>query len=289
MSGPKFSERREAVSTPVLAGIVVVVIVIAGVGAYLTLGSSPHASSSTTGETSSSTAAHPPTNTTPSPSSASTSSTSSSSPSATTSTSSALDFVIGSKPDTILMTPGSTVTYPVLTFTLTPSSSGSETVTLSSTAPSGLALTFPTNSVKLSSGTLHQAGTPDATALMKINSSQSVTPGVYDITVVVKYGTNSTTYDLQVNVVKYLVTIPNNLEQFSPENLTVTPGSTVFWINLDKDNTYDVAFTSGSSAQSGPIEPAGTFSYTFTSTGTYSYFSSLNPVMTGTITVTENG
>jgi plastocyanin len=125
--------------------------------------------------------------------------------------------------------------------------------------------------------------------MMKINSSQSVTPGVYDISVVAKYGTNSTTYDLQVSVVKYLVTIPNNLEQFSPENLTVKQGSTVFWINLDKDNPYDVAFASGSSSQSGPIEPGNTFSHTFTSTGTYSYFSSLNPIMTGTITVTANG
>lgn len=232
--------------------------------------------------------------TTPSSSSPSTTSTSSSSSSSTTTSASSesalFGFLIGSAPDTVFMTAGSTATFPILTFTLLPTAaSGSETATLSSTAPAGMALTFYTNSVKLSTGTVHALGTPDFSDQMTVNSSQSVAPGAYKITIVAKYGASSATCDLTVNVVKYLITIPNNVNEFIPQNLTVKQGSTVFWFNQDADNPYDVVFTSGSSAQSGAIVPFGWYSYTFSSTGTYSYFSTVNKFMTGTITVTPNG
>jgi plastocyanin len=188
------------------------------------------------------------------------------------------------------MTPGSNVTYPILTFSLLPAaSSGTETVSLSSSAPPGLSLGFSPSSVTLTTDTVHIFGSPDFSTLMRLNSSKTLTPGVYDITVMAKNGANSTKYDLKVNVVEYLVVMPNNANAFSPRNLTVKLGSTVFWINLDTDNEFDVAFTSGSSAHSGPIPSYGSYSYSFASVGTYSYYSPINDVMTGTITVTANG
>jgi plastocyanin len=191
------------------------------------------------------------------------------------------------------MTAGSTVTYPVLTFVPLPTAlNGSEEVTLSGTLPSGFALTFSSNPVAVYTytrpGQIHIPVT--------INASQSVPPGAYNLNILAKYGTTSTTYDLKVKVVEYLVVIPNNENRFSPQNLTAKLGSTVYWINLDLDTNFDVTFTSGSTAQSGAILPLNdlsqgshTYSYTFTSIGTYSYHCSSFPPMTGTVTITTNG
>jgi len=180
------------------------------------------------------------------------------------------------------MTAGSNVTYPILTIQPLPAaSSGSETVTLSITAPTGFALTLSKNSLELSTNS------PDAVG-MTINASPSVAPGVYNFTVLAKYGTTSAPYGFTVNVVKYLVVMLD--DRFNPGNLTVTQGSTIYWVNLDvfniRDPTHNVFFTSGTSAQSADMNPYDTYSYTFTTPGTYPYISTSNPEMAGTIIVT---
>lgn len=125
---------------------------------------------------------------------------------------------------------------------------------------------------------------------MTVSSSQSVTPGVYTVTVLAKYGASTTTYDLTVDVAKYLIVAQNYA--FHPGNLTVPQGSTIYWVNFDVSNSgstpeaHNVVFTSGSSAQSPRMDTYDSWSYTFSTPGTYSYFSALNPLMTGTITVT---
>jgi plastocyanin len=181
------------------------------------------------------------------------------------------------------MTAGSSVTYPGLMLQPLPSaSSGSETVTLSTTAPTGLSLTLQRNSVELSSNV-------EAFLGMTINASQSVAPGLYNFTVLANYGTSSTKYGFTVNVVKYLVV--TLYTTFVPGNLTVTQGSTVYWINLDYNNQYpeNVVFASGALPQSPGLSYLDTYSYTFTTPGTYPYSSPANVGMVGTITVTANG
>lgn len=304
MSYSRLSERRKAVSTVVLAGVVVVVIAVAAVGAYFALGPSSQAVSSTTGLTSSSSGTHPTSSTTPTSSSSSTTTssaststttstssttpTSSSSPSSTaSSTSSAFsfDFALGNTPDTILVSVGSTVTYPSLILQPLPAaSSGSETVTLNSTVPSGLTLTLSSNSVKLTTDAKASVG-------MTITSSQNVKLGNYPITVGAKYGTSSKTYDLTVKVVQYLVVLQSN--NFSPSTLTVIQGSTVFWMNLDSPvggdpEIHNVVFSSGPTAHSSDMATYNTYSYTFTDLGTYSYFCVYHTGMKGTITVVES-
>jgi len=73
--------------------------------------------------------------------------------------------------------------------------------------------------------------------------------------------------------------------KFVPETLTVAVGTTVTWTNEDTvqhnvtadDGTFD----------SGPIAPGGTFSFTFTTAGTYAYKCTIHqPDMVGTIIVT---
>ncbi len=71
--------------------------------------------------------------------------------------------------------------------------------------------------------------------------------------------------------------------QFSPPTLTVPKGTTVTWTNQD-----DMVHTVTSVAQvfsSASLETDDTFSYTFTTPGTYTYFCKLHPRMTATVIV----
>ena len=77
---------------------------------------------------------------------------------------------------------------------------------------------------------------------------------------------------------------------FSPSNASIAVGRTVTWINLD---TVNQSSTSGTSPNpdgkwdSGIIAPNSAFSRIFNSTGTFQYFSSTNPSLTGLIVVSE--
>src|SRR5690242_7384576 len=78
------------------------------------------------------------------------------------------------------------------------------------------------------------------------------------------------------------VTIQNYA--FHTQSITINVGDTVRWTNLDPDR-----HTSTSSAglwDSGELAQNGTFAYTFTAPGTYTYYCARHPGMTGTITVT---
>jgi plastocyanin len=74
---------------------------------------------------------------------------------------------------------------------------------------------------------------------------------------------------------------------FSPSAISVKVGTTVTWTNNDS-MTHTVTSTSGpTSFDSGPRTAGQTFSYTFASTGTWNYWCSFHPSMTGTVTVTN--
>lgn len=66
--------------------------------------------------------------------------------------------------------------------------------------------------------------------------------------------------------------------------LTVTVGTMVTWTNLDS-YTHTVTADRGA-FNSGPIMPGHTFSYTFTTAGTFTYHCSFHPYMTGSVIVT---
>jgi len=69
---------------------------------------------------------------------------------------------------------------------------------------------------------------------------------------------------------------------FNPPQLTVKAGTTVTWTNED-DIPHTVV--SPPSVRSKPMDTDQKFSFTFTTPGTYKYFCSLHPHMTGTIVV----
>jgi plastocyanin len=70
---------------------------------------------------------------------------------------------------------------------------------------------------------------------------------------------------------------------FIPQRMTVKAGTTVTWINDD-----DVPHTAASSTKlfkSKALDTGDKFSFTFTTPGTYQYFCSVHPYMTGAIVV----
>ena len=78
----------------------------------------------------------------------------------------------------------------------------------------------------------------------------------------------------------------NNAQFYSPSSFTVKVGTSVTWVN--HDGTTHTATSKGSSLfDSGNIPTGGSFSYTFTQAGTYQYYCTIHPWMTGTIVVTS--
>ena len=70
---------------------------------------------------------------------------------------------------------------------------------------------------------------------------------------------------------------------FGPQTLTVAAGTTVTWTNRD-DIPHTVVSTEGA-FKSKAVDTDEKFSYTFAKPGTYSYFCSIHPKMTGEVVV----
>jgi plastocyanin len=79
----------------------------------------------------------------------------------------------------------------------------------------------------------------------------------------------------------HAVTIDNFT--FNPQRLTVTAGSTVTWTN--KDDIPHAIASSSAQLRSHALDTDDDYSFTFATPGTYQYFCSLHPHMTGTIVV----
>jgi plastocyanin len=70
---------------------------------------------------------------------------------------------------------------------------------------------------------------------------------------------------------------------FVPQRVTVKAGETVTWVNQD-DIPHAIAAT-GKEFRSKVLDTDDKFSFTFTTAGSFVYFCSLHPHMTGTIVV----
>lgn len=71
---------------------------------------------------------------------------------------------------------------------------------------------------------------------------------------------------------------------FSPPTLTVKAGTKVTWINKD-DIAHGIASSSNLFKRSEALDTDDSFSFTFTTPGTYQYFCYLHPHMVGKIVV----
>lgn len=72
---------------------------------------------------------------------------------------------------------------------------------------------------------------------------------------------------------------------FAPASITIKVGDTIVWNN---DDDRDHTVVAGANAfKSENIRPGGSFSYTFTKAGTFTYTCTYHPRMKGTIVVTD--
>jgi len=74
---------------------------------------------------------------------------------------------------------------------------------------------------------------------------------------------------------------------FNPSNTTVSPGTTVTWVN--NDQTAHTVTTNDGAFDSGTLQPGQSFSFAFDKAGTYAYHCNIHPTMTATVTVSGAG
>jgi plastocyanin len=75
---------------------------------------------------------------------------------------------------------------------------------------------------------------------------------------------------------------------FSPATLSVPVGTTVTWTNHDAAPHNVVSSGPGGPLHSPTLQQGQSWSYTFTTAGTFTYYCSIHPDMTGTVTVTPS-
>ena len=84
---------------------------------------------------------------------------------------------------------------------------------------------------------------------------------------------------VQINIFNY---------KFDPASVTVSVGTTVTWTNKD-EIPHTVASSDKSFQGSAGLDTGDSYSYTFTKPGTYKYYCTLHPFMTGVIVVQAKG
>jgi amicyanin len=71
---------------------------------------------------------------------------------------------------------------------------------------------------------------------------------------------------------------------FTPQKLTVKAGTTVTWTNKD-DIPHGIGASNNAFTRSKALDTNDSYSFTFTTPGTYAYFCYIHPHMTGSIVV----
>jgi plastocyanin len=71
---------------------------------------------------------------------------------------------------------------------------------------------------------------------------------------------------------------------FDTQTVTVAPGTTVTWVN-DDDDPHTVVAEDDRGFRSRTLDTGDSFSFTFTGAGTFGYFCSVHPHMTGKVVV----
>jgi amicyanin len=133
------------------------------------------------------------------------------------------------------------------------------------------------------------ASTPTVTS-PSISFQSGMTPGMSGQTMPAMSGMQSppasasaTTADAPAPQGGTAVTISDF--KFNPATLTVPVGATVTWTNKDEE-PHTIAAKDGSFHSPG-VDANGTYSFTFTTPGSYDYICSIHPFMTGTVVVTK--
>ena len=195
-----------------------------------------------------------------------------------TSSSGSLRALLELQPGTPLASSDVVANYSVA---LTLLSSVGSSLELSSTAPAGLQVAFSPSEI--------QAGTGSTTVAVSFSVQGSVVPGTYQFNVTLSSGGSQYSQRFSVEVVKYLVVTIGT--RFIPANMTVPTGSTVYWMRLNgaidqyDNGDHNVAFRS-MSVTSPTLGQYQDYSYVFDTAGTFQYYCTFHPAMTGEVIVT---
>ncbi len=245
--------RRKGLSSVMLVAGVIALLVVAGTAYYLYSGAG---GTPTTGST------------TPCCTSSSTTS--------STSTG-ALRAVLELQPGTPLASADVVANYSLAVTVL---GSVSSPIDFSSSAPGGLLVTFSPPEI--------QAGTGSSSVAVSFKVQGSVQPGSYQFNVTLASGGDRYSQEFEVQVVKYLVVTVGT--SFIPANITVPTGSTVYWMRLNgaidqyDNGDHNVAFrTIGTTSPT--LGQYQDYSYMFSTAGTYQYYCTFHPAMTGEVVV----
>ena len=100
---------------------------------------------------------------------------------------------------------------------------------------------------------------------------------------------NSTNHTSFVSIVRY-ASDSSTQEPYNPSSLNVAPGTTVRWINNDTvPHTVTEAGTEGGLSvnkfDSGVFGPGQTYEHTFDQSGTFKYYCTIHPFMSGEVIV----
>jgi plastocyanin len=79
------------------------------------------------------------------------------------------------------------------------------------------------------------------------------------------------------------VTVDIRDMKFTPEALTIAPGTTVTWVNQD-EQPHTVT-DRGGAFRSAALDTKESFSHTFATPGAFTYFCTIHPMMVGRIVV----
>ncbi|MDA4115648.1 MAG: hypothetical protein OK442_03730 [Thaumarchaeota archaeon] len=184
-------------------------------------------------------------------------------------------------PTVVLIAPGQTQNYSVLTVTM-PSSKVPVSATLAASAPEGLSFEMSDTYVPPQ----ESSNIP-----IVIHASSSLAPGPYRVTVRETEGSSVRDQTFTVTVVPALVVMEHLT--FVPHTLSVARGTTVYWMNLDSTigccdpGIHNVDFTTGLDFQSPDLRTFGTWSFQFENAGDFYYICSIHPFMTGEIGVSR--
>lgn len=264
---------RAALSKAVVAAAVIL-LVVAGTGVYFAASSGPPKASS----------------------SQSTSSSTSASVSSSTSSPSQSSVVPAVFSFNLLNTNAAIVglddhSWVVVLQIIHPLTTNNATVDLTAEAPAGVSVGFePASPVALT------ASSTIVNVTVMISTNKTAALGNGTVTISGHSHTSSQTASFPLKVVQYRVSIYRNA--FDPGVLNVTAGSTVYWQNLDGPDIYcgksyganglhSVVFTTIPGANSSVMRQFQVYNFTFTSPGSYFYYSSADPTssVNGTIEV----
>jgi plastocyanin len=162
--------------------------------------------------------------------------------------------------------------------------SGSGSLKLSVTGPTGI--TFSVSPAQLTVS----GGTAQTSVMVGAKPLTSLAAGKYLVNVTASGGGASYTQSLNIQVVKYLVIVEGS--DFAPPSYTVPVGATVTWLRVNgiitenDDGTNNIHFTTANIPASPGLAQLDSYSYTFTTAGTYPYKSDYRPTDSGTIIVT---